>query len=70
MTKAKGCRPSSTFAAFLRLDPYDIRDELALNNHLGSLAQSREMYFITCWYLFREEDLAIWGAVWSMTAWL
>src|ERR1039457_1925113 len=44
----------------LGLDPYDIKDQVALNNHLGSLAQSREMHFITCWQLFRKEDLAIW----------
>jgi hypothetical protein len=44
----------------LGLDPYEIKDERALNHHLGSLAQSREMYFITCWQLHGEEDLAIW----------
>jgi hypothetical protein len=44
----------------LGLDPYDIKDQVALNNHLGSLAQSREMHFITCWHLYRKEDLAIW----------
>ena len=44
----------------LRLDPYDIKDQVALSNHLGFLAQNREMYFITCWHLFREESLAIW----------
>ena len=33
----------------LRLDPYDIKDQVALSNHLGFLAQNREMYFITCW---------------------
>lgn len=44
----------------LGLNPYDINDEVALNHHLGQLAQAREMHFITCWYLYREEDLAIW----------
>jgi hypothetical protein len=58
--ESEGLPPEQYVRRVLRLDPYDIRDELALNNHLGSLAQSREMYFITCWYLFREEDLAIW----------
>jgi hypothetical protein len=57
--EAKGCRPSST-SSVLRLDPYDLKDQVAPNNHFGPLAQAREMYFITCWYLYRTEDLAIW----------
>lgn len=44
----------------LGLDLYDIKDQVALNDHFGQLAQAREMYFITCWYRYREEDLAIW----------
>ena len=42
------------------LDLYDIKDQVSLSNHLGSLAQSREMHFISCWYLFDKEDLAMW----------
>ena len=59
MTK-RGLPPEQYVRRVLGLDPYDIKDELALNNHLGSLAQSREMHFITCWYSYWEEDLAIW----------
>jgi hypothetical protein len=44
----------------LGLDPWDIHDNSDLNNHLGSLAQSREMYYISCWHLFRSETLAMW----------
>jgi hypothetical protein len=58
--QSEGLPPEQYVRRVLGLDPYDIRDEVALNNHLGSLAQSREMHFITCWQLFREEDLAIW----------
>jgi hypothetical protein len=44
----------------LGLDPWDIKDRVSLNNHLGSLAQSREMHYITCWHLYRNETLAMW----------
>ena len=58
--QTEGLPPEQYVRRVLVLDPYDIKDQVALNNHLGSLAQSREMYFITCWQLFRKEDLAIW----------
>jgi hypothetical protein len=58
--QSEGLPPEQYVRRVLGLDPYDIKDEVALNNHLGSLAQSREMHFITCWYLYRKEDLAIW----------
>lgn len=44
----------------LGLDSYDIKDRVSLNNHLGSLAQHRECYYITCWHLFRQETLDMW----------
>lgn len=58
--QSEGLPPEQYVRRVLRLDPYDIKDELALNNHLGFLAQSREMYFLSCWYLYSKEDLAIW----------
>jgi hypothetical protein len=42
------------------LNPYDINDRASLNNHLGSLAQHRASYYVSCWYLFREETLDMW----------
>jgi hypothetical protein len=58
--QSEGVPPEQYIRGVLGLTPYDIKDEVALNNHLGSLAQDREMHFISCWYLFRKEDLAIW----------
>jgi hypothetical protein len=58
--QSEGLPPEQYVRRVLRLDPYNVKDELALNGHLGFLAQSREMHFISCWYLYREEDLAIW----------
>jgi len=57
---SEGLPPEQYVRRVLGLDPYDIKDQVALNNHLGSLDQSREMHFITCWHLYRKEDLAIW----------
>jgi len=58
--ESEGLPPEQYVRRVLRLDPYDIKDRVALNHHFGQLAQAREMYFITCWYLYRNEDLAIW----------
>jgi hypothetical protein len=58
--QSEGLPPEQYVRRVLGLDPYDIKDQVAFNNHLGSLAQSREMHFITCWQLFGKEDLAIW----------
>jgi hypothetical protein len=58
--ESEGLPPEQYVRRVLKLDPYDLRDEVALNHHLGQLAQAREMYFISCWHLFCKEDLAIW----------
>lgn len=58
--ESEGLPPEQYVQRVLGLDPYDIKDQVALNHHFGQLAQAREMYFITCWYLYRKEDLAIW----------
>jgi len=53
--------PTENYARrVLGLDPYDIHDSESLNNHLGSLAQHRESYYISCWHLYREEMLDMW----------
>ena len=41
----------------LGLNPLDIHDQVKLNHHLGVLAQDREMFFISCWHLYREENV-------------
>lgn len=45
----------------LRLDPYDIHHRANLNHHLGSLAQHRESYYVSCWYLHDQETLDMWA---------
>jgi len=58
--KSEGLPPEQYALRVLGLDPYDISDRVALNNHLGSLAQHRESYYVSCWYLYREETLDMW----------
>ena len=58
--ETEGLPPEQYVHRVLRLDPLDLNDRMELNNHLGSLAQSREMHYITCWYLFDQETLKMW----------
>jgi len=60
--KNEGLPPESYALRVLGLNPYDIIDRAKLNNHLGSLAQDREAFYISCWYLYAEglETLAMW----------
>ena len=57
--KSEGLPPEEYALRVLGLNPYDIRDRAELNHHLGSLAQHRESYYISCWYLYRDETLAM-----------
>jgi len=58
--KSEGLPPEQYALRVLGLDPYDISDRVALNNHFGSLAQNRESYFVSCWHLHRQETLDMW----------
>jgi hypothetical protein len=58
--KSEGLPPEDYATRVLGLNPYDIRDRAELNHHLGSLAQHRESYYISCWYLYRQETLDMW----------
>jgi hypothetical protein len=58
--KSEGLPPEQYAQRVLGLDPYNINDRVSLNNHLGSLAQNRESYYISCWHLYRQETLYMW----------
>jgi hypothetical protein len=59
-TPVKRC-PSDEYARrALRLNRYDLHDELALNNDLAFARQVSESYFINCWQLFEGETLEMW----------
>src|SRR5712691_1044897 len=52
--KSEGLPPEDYALRVLGLDPFNIDDRRQLNNHLGSLAQHRESYYVSCWYLFAQ----------------
>jgi hypothetical protein len=58
--KSEGLPPEQYAMQVLGLDPYYIHDRVSLNNHLGSLAQHRESYYISCWYLYGQDTLDMW----------
>ena len=58
--KSEGIPPERYALRVLGLDPYDINDRVSLNHHLGSLAQDRESYYVSCWHLHRQETLDMW----------
>jgi hypothetical protein len=60
--KSEGLPPEAYALRVLGLDPYDINDRVKLNNHLGFIAQTREAFYISCWYLYNEglETLDMW----------
>ncbi len=58
--ETEGLPPEEYVHRVLRLDPLDIKDRIEINDHLGSLAQDREMHYLTCWYLFDKEKLKMW----------
>jgi hypothetical protein len=58
--KTEGVPPEQYVTRVLGLNPYDINDRTKLNDHLGSLAQDRESYYINCWHLYRVETLDMW----------
>src|SRR6476660_1383195 len=65
---SEGLPPDQYALRVFGLDPYDIKDRASLNHHLGSLAQHRECYYISCWHLFRRSSSACWSNT-AMTAW-
>jgi hypothetical protein len=59
--ESEGMPPGTYAREVLGNNPYDINQNALLRNIYGSIAQSREMYFLTCWYLYREENLDMWA---------
>jgi hypothetical protein len=52
--------PPEELLAMLGLHPLDINDRRTLAHYMGTLAQNRESFYVTCWHLFREETLRMW----------
>jgi hypothetical protein len=41
-------------------NPLDLNDRRELINHIGTVAEFRENYYVSCWHLFREETCKMW----------
>src|SRR5260370_3422757 len=41
-------------------NPLDLRDRRELINHIGSVAEFRENFYVSCWHLFRGETFKMW----------
>ena len=52
--------PPEEYLPILRLNPLDLRDRQELNHHLGSDAQFREGFYVSCWHLFESETCKMW----------
>lgn len=52
--------PPEEYLATFGLYPLDLNDRRELLNHMGSDAQFREGFYISCWHLFREETCRMW----------
>jgi len=58
--ESEGLPPEEYALPLLGLNPYDLNDQQKLNHQIGSIAQFRESYYISCWHLFRDETLKMW----------
>jgi hypothetical protein len=58
--KREGLPPKEYLPALLGLNPLDLRDRQTLNHHIGSIAQFRDSFYISCWHLFRTETDKMW----------
>lgn len=52
--------PPEEYLGTLGLNPFDINDRRQLLNTIGSDAQFRESFYVSCWHLFREETCKMW----------
>jgi hypothetical protein len=52
--------PPEELLATLGLHPLDVNDRRTLALTIGTLAQNRESFYVSCWHLFREETLRMW----------
>ena len=52
--------PPEEYLPILGLNPFDLRDRRELSHHIGSDAQFRESFYISCWQLFLNETAEMW----------
>jgi hypothetical protein len=47
--------PPEELLAMLGLHPLDINDRRMLANYMGTLAQNRESFYVSCWHCFARK---------------
>jgi hypothetical protein len=52
--------PPEEYLPILGLNPLDLRDRQELDHSIGSAAQFREAFYISCWHLLRDETCKMW----------
>jgi hypothetical protein len=52
--------PTDEYLPILGLNPLDLRDRQELNHAIGSAAQFREGFYVSCWHLFCDETCEFW----------
>jgi hypothetical protein len=52
--------PPEEFLKRWGLSPYDLNDRRQLVDHIGTAAQFREEFYVSCWHLFAEEKFKMW----------
>ena len=57
--ESEGLAPEE-YLPMLGLNPLDLRDRQELDHHIGSDAQFRESFYISCWHLLRDETCKMW----------
>ena len=53
--------PAPEYERVLNLNHYDLNDIIRRDDHIGSLAQFRQAFYVSCWHLQDEETAAMWG---------
>lgn len=57
----EGIPPDDYIRRIMGLRRFILEDEIKLNHEIAELDQSREMYYVSCWHLFRHETVEMWS---------
>lgn len=58
--ETEGVPPETFVRRVMGLRPFDPADERTLIHQMGTLAQDREAFYVSCWHLFRHETMEMW----------
>jgi len=58
--ESEGIPPEDYVRRAFNLRRYDVQDEKTLIHQMGTLAQEREMFYVSCWHLARDEKPQMW----------